>query len=70
MSQKYEEIILLSSSRPFFVGFLYGKQYCCPALDLFSCLPLWKTVRVLKKSYEMQQILGLYRANIVLPTPL
>ena len=39
MRPKYEEIILLSSSKAFIVVYLHGKQYCCPSLELFCCLP-------------------------------
>ena len=43
------------------------KIFCCPALELFHCLPLWKTVLFvsssgqqwgyMEKSYKMQQII-------------
>ena len=35
-----------------FVVYLYGKQYCCPALEPFSCLPLWKTIRLPGKKLQ------------------
>ena len=41
----------------------YKKLFCCPALQLFNCLPplfcclpLWKIVRLPEKNYRMQQI--------------
>ena len=30
------------------------KKFCCPALELFHCLPLWKTVRLHGK--ELQNV--------------
>ena len=28
------------------------KLFCCPALELFHCLPLWKTVRLHGKKLQ------------------
>ena len=28
------------------------KMFCCPALELFHCLPLWKTVRLHGKKLQ------------------
>ena len=30
----------------------YEKKICCPALELFHCLPLWKTVRLHGKKLQ------------------
>ena len=48
---KYEKIILSSSSRAFDC-LSYGKQCCLSALELFHCLPLWKTVRLYGKKLQ------------------
>jgi hypothetical protein len=40
----------------FWAIFLYSemkKLFCCPALELFSCLPLWKTVRLHGKKIQI-----------------
>ena len=55
----------------FLVFYLYGKQYCCPALKIFSCLlyflvvpHLWKTVRLPgKKATKCNKMLSISIQN-------
>ena len=35
---------MLYSKKSTYVLFCFGVKFCCPALELFHCLPLWKTV--------------------------